>query len=240
MDIRIFSNSNQATCAAADCLEKAFMSGGIRNVMVAGGHTPLALYAELARRELSLSHLNIFALDDYVGVGRNEPRNCANLILREVVQPWGVPAEQYFHLSSIEDEAEATIIEHERTIRRLGGLDLVILGLGQNGHIGFNEPGSEATSTGRLLSLDSISVEANRQWFNGALAPDKGVTTGMQTILAARSVLLLAFGPHKANAVAAMCEGPMTSKCPASFLQKHPHACCFIDRQAAADLQNVL
>lgn len=204
--------------------------------MVAGGRTPLGLYDNVARRKLPLSRLNIFALDEYLGVPNDEPRSCANLLRRTVVQAWGVPAVQYYCLTSCEDLGAASIAQHEETIRALGGLDLVILGLGQNGHIGFNEPGSEADSIGRVLSLSPISVEANRQWFHGDYAPTRGVTVGMRTILSARSVLLLAFGLAKAVAVAAMLEGPETSSCPASYLRGHASALVFLDHQAAARL----
>ena len=126
-----------------------------------------------------------------------------------------------------------------RKISEAGGLDLVILGLGKNGHVGFNEPGSEIDSPGRLVPLSEISINANREWFQGDYAPSLGVTTGMKTILAAKKILLLAFGAAKAPAVFAMLELLPSSSCPASYLQSHPNTLIVLDEQAAADLKSV-
>jgi glucosamine-6-phosphate deaminase len=183
-----------------------------------------------------LAHLTIFALDEYVGVPLDEPRNCANLLRRSVTKAWGIPDKQFFAVSSLELEALASVREHERRIAQFGGLDVIVLGLGQNGHLGFNEPGSAADSSARVLDLDPVSIEANRKWFGGKYSPARGSTVGLKTILAARRVLILAYGAHKASAVKAMVEGPVGGHCPASFLQKHSHTHLFLDEAAAAPL----
>jgi glucosamine-6-phosphate deaminase len=183
-----------------------------------------------------LAQLAIFALDEYVGVPPEDRRTCANLIRRTVVEAWGVPPPQFRHLSSLEAEAIAGVGAYEQRIRAIGGLDLVILGLGRNVHVGFNEPGSADDSLGRVLDLDAASVEANRKWFGGDYAPAKGVTVGIRTILSARQILLLAFGPEKTDAVAKMVEGPPGAACPASWLQRHSQVHVFLDQPAAAGL----
>jgi glucosamine-6-phosphate deaminase len=236
-DVQIFQDSQSATVFAADWLVHQLTSPGIRNVMLAGGNTPLALYAEVAARRAPLEHLTAFALDEYVGVPLAEPRNCANLILERAVKPWGIPSDRYHTISSIETEAQSSIAAHEEKIKRAGGLDVVILGLGKNGHIGFNEPGSDANVEGRLVPLSEVSINANREWFGGVYAPSMGVTTGMKTILAAEKILLLAFGPAKAAAVAAMLEMPPSASCPASFLQTHPETLIVLDQAAAENLR---
>jgi glucosamine-6-phosphate deaminase len=185
---------------------------------------------------LQLSNVHVFALDEYVGVPEDEPRNCANLIRRAVVDAWEIPPGQYYYLSSSRSRAPESIARHEARIGVAGGLDLVILGLGQNGHIGFNEPGSGAASAGRIVPLSAVSIEANRSWFGGDYAPDMGVTTGMQTILSAKKVLLLAFGAAKADAARAMIEGPPAAACPAAFLQLHSNVTVFLDVPAASRL----
>jgi glucosamine-6-phosphate deaminase len=236
MNVRIFNDAHAATIAACDWLSERLTRSDVRSVMVAGGNTPLALYARLAERKLRLDHLDVFALDEYIGVPTDHPRNCANLLRRSVVQAWRMPDGHFFALSSDEREAERGIAEHEAAIARRGGLDLVILGLGRNGHLGFNEPGSAADSPGRVVTLSQCSVDANREWFDGQWAPARGVTTGLQTILNSRTALLLAFGAAKADAVAAMVEQPPSESCPASFLQQHPDAWVLLDESAAAQL----
>ena len=236
MNISIQPDADRASAAAAECLAGWLAQPSMRNVMVAGGNTPIDLYRRIAERRLKLSHLNVFALDEYVGVPLDEPRNCANLLRRTVAEAWGIPPAQFFAVSSMERDALASVQEHERRIARAGGLDAIILGLGQNGHLGFNEPGSVEDSVGRVLDLDPVSVEANKKWFGGDYAPAKGVTVGLKTIRAARHVLILACGAHKTAAAKAMVEGPRHAACPASFLQGHPDANVFLDEAAAADL----
>jgi glucosamine-6-phosphate deaminase len=190
----------------------------------------------VARRNVPLSHLNVFALDEYVGLPQDEPRNCANLLRAAVIEAWNIPPRQYHSVSSCEPEAAESIVRHEEKIRAVGGLDLVVLGLGKNGHIGFNEPGSDPQSLGRVVPLSDSSIEANREWFAGRYAPTRGVTTGMRTILSARCVMLLAWGEWKADAVFNMVQGPQSPACPASYLRSHPAAMAFLDQQAAGRL----
>jgi glucosamine-6-phosphate deaminase len=201
--------------------------------MLAAGNTPLELYRLVGERKLPFEQLTVFALDEYVGVPVNEPRNCANLIRRTAIEPWGIRSDRYFTISSDEADAPAGILQHERRIRAAGGLDAIVLGLGQNGHLGFNEPGSAEDSGARILDLDPVSVEANRKWFGGDYAPSRGVTVGLQTILSARRLLIMAYGEHKRAAVKAMLDGPRTESCPASLLQGHPRVHVFLDIAAA-------
>jgi glucosamine-6-phosphate deaminase len=237
MNLSISPNPDLANAAAADLLVGWLTTPGIRTLMVAGGNTPLDLYRGVAERRLALPNLTVFTLDEYVGVPLEEPRNCANLLRRTVVDAWGIPANRFFTVSSLEQDALAGVQAHERRIADAGGLDVIVLGLGQNGHLGFNEPGSAPDSIGRLPDLDTISIEANRNWFGGDYAPTKGVTVGLKTILAARKVLILAFGAHKATAVTRMVNGPVAADCPASFLQYHPAAHVFLDEAAASGLE---
>jgi glucosamine-6-phosphate deaminase len=238
MNISTHSTPAEANHAAADLLAQWLTSPDIRNVMLAAGNTPLELYRRMGERKLSLAHLNIFALDEYVGVPPDEARNCANLIRRTAVEPWGVPVHQYFSISSLEADALASVQAHEKRINEAGGVDVIVLGLGQNGHLGFNEPGSTEDSGARVLDLDPISVEANRKWFGGDYAPARGATVGLKTILAARRVLIMAYGAHKTAAVKAMLEGPCSAACPASLLQKHPHGNVFLDDAVAGALKD--
>jgi glucosamine-6-phosphate deaminase len=236
MTISIHSDVESANAAATDCLANWLTHSSARNVMVAGGNSPLELYRRIANRRLALSHLSIFALDEYVGVPLDDPLNCANLLRRSVAEAWGIPHDRFFAVSSLEKDALASVQEHEQRIANAGGLDVIVLGLGQNGHLGFNEPGSAENSAGRVLDLEPSSIEANRKWFAGNYAPAQGATVGLRTILAARHVLIMAYGAHKAKAVEAMINGPRSAECPASFLQCHPDSRVFVDEVAAANL----
>jgi glucosamine-6-phosphate deaminase len=236
MKISIHPSPGEANVAAAESLVAWLTHPATRNVMVAGGNTPLEVYRLVAERSLMLSHLNIFALDEYVGVPLAEPRNCANLLRRAVAEAWRIPTSQFFAVSSLESDALESVREHEQRIANLGGLDVIVLGLGLNGHLGFNEPGSAEESEGRLVPLDPVSTEANVKWFGGDYSPSLGVTVGLKTILRTRHVLIMAYGANKTAAVKAMLEGPRTAQCPASFLQGHPDARVFLDAAAASAL----
>ena len=236
MILSIHANAEAANRSAADLLVSWLTHADTRNVMVAGGNTPLEVYRLVAERRLKLSHLNILVLDEYVGVPLAEPRNCANLLRRSVAEAWGIPSSQFFAVSSIEPNALESVCRHEERIQKLGGLDVIVLGLGQNGHLGFNEPDSAEDSPGRLVHLDPVSIEANRKWFGGDYAPALGITVGLKTILAARHVLIMAYGSNKVAAVKATVQGPRSEQCPASFLQGHPDVRLFLDSAATAGL----
>jgi glucosamine-6-phosphate deaminase len=234
--LSIHESADEANAVAADMLAGWLTDLSVRTFMPAAGNTPLDLYRRIAGRRPPLGWLTVFVLDEYVGVPPDEPRNCANLLRRSVQVAWGIPADRFHAVSPLESEALDSVREHERKIAAAGGIDVLVLGLGRNGHLGFNEPGSAEDSAGRVLDLDRVSVEANREWFGGDYAPDKGVTVGLKTILAARRILIMAFGPHKAAAVRAAVEGPRDVRCPASLLQGHPGTRFFLDREAAAGL----
>lgn len=236
MHVLLFPTAERANHAAADLLAGTLTAAGFRNLLVAGGNTPLPVYALVAARRLPLAHLRVFVLDEYVGVPPADPRTCSNLLRQTVAEAWGVPAGQFHPLSPEPAEAAAAVQAHEQAIAAAGGLHGAVLGLGTNGHLGFNEPGSAPDSPARVVGLEPESVEANRRWFGGEHAPARGATVGLKTLLAARRVLVLAYGPSKAAAVRAMLLGPREAGCPASFLQAHPDAWLFIDEAAAAQL----
>ncbi len=233
MHVLTFPTPALANRAAADLLAGTLTAPDTHRVLVAGGNTPLPVYALVAAHRLDLAPLRVFVLDEYVGVPAEEPRTCSNLLRRTVAEAWGVPPAQFFALDPDPARAAAAVQAHERAIAEAGGLDVAVLGLGPNGHLGFNEPGSGPDSTARVVDLEPESVEANRRWFGGTHAPAQGATVGLKTLLAARRVLVLAYGPAKAAAVRAMVAGPQNARCPASFLQTHPDAWLFTDTAAA-------
>jgi glucosamine-6-phosphate deaminase len=232
--VEIRRDAEGATRDAAELLIDWIRHENVRRLMVAGGNTPLPLYEEIARRGVDAPGLHIDVLDEYVGVPNQDPRTCTSLLRRTVAEAWHIAPGDFSGLSSEERDAEATVIAHERRIEAAGGLDAIVLGLGKNGHLGFNEPGSARDSMARLLDLDPVSIEANRAWFGGEYAPRQGATVGLRTILGARRVLLIAFGSAKADAVRAMINGPQTPDCPASFLQNHSRAHIFLDEAASS------
>lgn len=233
MHVTVHPSPEQASRAAADVLASWLTHA--RTLVVAGGNSPRELYRLLIGRPMS-NQLHVFTLDEYLGVPLDDPRTCANLLRREVAEAWGVPPARFHALSSRLEDAEAGIAEHERQLARCGGLDAIVLGLGRNGHLGFNEPGSSPHSPGRVLELTPTSIAANAEWFGGEYAPSQGVTLGLRTILSARRVLLVAFGAAKADAVYGTVVAAPNENCSGSWLQQHPEVHVFLDTAAAARL----
>jgi glucosamine-6-phosphate deaminase len=236
MDILVFADVSQASSACADELAAALADPAVRTLVVAGGNSPRALYRLIAQRRLALDHLHVFTLDEYLGVPDHDRRICANLLRQEVANAWRVPDPRFHFLTSDAAVAPAAVQKHERELEELGGIDVAVVGLGRNGHLGFNEPPSDAESPSRVLDLSPTSVEANATWFSGQYAPHQGVTLGLKRILSARRILMLAFGAAKSEAVCAMVSRPPSPSCPASFLQRHSSVRVFLDSASAAGL----
>lgn len=207
---------------------------------LATGSTPLPVYAALPARlvGVDVSRVRGFALDEYVGLDPRHPESYRSVIAREVVAPLGLdPARIRVPDGGLEG-IEAAGEEYERAIRDAGGVDLQILGIGTDGHIGFNEPGSSFASVTRVKTLTAQTRADNARFFaQPDDVPRHCITQGLGTILRARHLVLLAFGAGKADAVAAAVEGPLTAMLPGSAIQLHPHATVVVDEAAAAGLR---
>lgn len=206
---------------------------------LAAGATPLAMYGLLTApaRRLDLSRLSVFGLDEYLGLDAAHPASCAFTLRRHFITPAAIP-ESRVHLldGGATGDLDAHCAAHEAAIEAAGGLDLQILGLGVNGHIGFNEPGCGLADRTRPVALRRSTRATNAPIFAPAEVPPAALSMGIGTILTARRILLLATGSSKAEAVARMVEGPVSAMVPASALQLHPDAVVVLDEAAAARL----
>jgi glucosamine-6-phosphate deaminase len=213
---------------------------------LATGSSPLGVYRELAAAardgRLRADDASGVALDEYVGLPDGHPQSYRRVLEREVCDVVGLRRER-LHVpdgtGSDEAELQAAASAHEQIVGELGGIDVQILGIGTNGHLGFNEPGSALTSRTRVKRLSDRTRVDNARFF-GSLddVPTHCVTQGLGTILDARRLVLVATGPGKARAVADALEGPLSASCPASVLQWHPDAVAVLDEGAAALLRN--
>jgi glucosamine-6-phosphate deaminase len=208
---------------------------------LATGATPIPIYrrlvAQVRHGRLSFRQAASFNLDEYVGIGADHPASFRHAMQRHLFDHVDLdPARAHVPDGSAADlEAEAARYEH--TIRQAGGIDLQLLGIGRNGHIGFNEPGSALDSRTRVVTLAPATRAANRRAFPpGETVPTRALTMGIGTILEARAIVLVATGAAKASAVAAALEGPVAPSCPASALQAHRGAAIICDAAAASGL----
>ena len=208
---------------------------------VATGSSPLSTYVNLAKLvragQLDLSQASAFALDEYVGLVDGHPESYREVIRRTVTEPLGLdPSRVHVPDGSLHGLATAGQ-RYEVAIVAAGGVDVQILGIGANGHIGFNEPTSSLSSRTRVKTLTARTREDNARFFaNLDEVPHHCVTQGLGTIMAARHVVLVAIGEAKASAIGAVVEGPMSAMCPASILQMHQFATVIVDDAAAKGL----
>jgi len=207
---------------------------------LATGSTPEPVYDELARRRaaaaIDLSQVSAFLLDEYLGLPGDDPAAYRQVIERQVVAPLGIARDRVHGLDGMTDDPPRECAEYEAAIAAHGGVDLQLLGIGTDGHIGFNEPGSSLGSRTRIKTLTDQTRADNARFFGGDVdaVPPHVLTQGIGTIREARHLVLLAWGEAKADAVCGCVEGPVTSSVPATALQLHPHATIVLDRPAAA------
>ncbi|TQJ29584.1 glucosamine-6-phosphate deaminase [Microbacterium sp. SLBN-146] len=207
---------------------------------LATGSTPLPVYEALRTRlaGVDVSRVRGFALDEYVGLDPRHPESYRSVITREVVEPLGFDPSRV----RVPDGSLAGIThagdDYERALEESGGVALQILGIGTDGHIGFNEPGSSFASLTRVKTLTEQTRRDNARFFDAIDdVPRHCITQGLGTILRARHLVLLAFGEGKAAAVAGAVEGPLSASVPGSAIQLHPHATVIVDEAAASALE---
>jgi glucosamine-6-phosphate deaminase len=210
---------------------------------LATGATTIGMYKELVRlhrqEKLDFSRVITFNLDEYLGLSPDHPQSFRHFMQQHFFSQVNVPP-RTIHIpdGSIKGDYQQYCDAYEKSIRDAGGIDLQILGIGRNGHIGFNEPTSSLGSRTRLKVLSKETIEDNRKDFAaGEKIPECAITVGIGTILEAKRILLLATGSRKAAPIAAAIEGPVTASVTASALQLHPDVTFIVDAQAGAQLK---
>jgi glucosamine-6-phosphate deaminase len=226
----------------ADVIDQTVRSGAT-TIGLATGSSPLSVYRELIRRHrdagLTFAGVQAFLLDEYVGLPPSHPQSYAHVIRAEFTDHIDIDSARVHGPNGIADDIFTAAEHYDELIKQSGPVDVQLLGIGANGHIGFNEPGSSLGSRTRVKTLTEQTRHDNARFFSSIdEVPRHVITQGLGTISSARHLVLIATGAHKAQAVAAAVEGPITASCPASVLQLHPHVTVVIDEAAAAQLAN--
>lgn len=233
--ISVLPDAEAMSRAAADAVAGILAERPDARVLVATGSTPMGLYAELARRRaegaLDPTRITVYQLDEYAGIPPEDPRSLLGWLVRSFVEPLGIPLERLVPVPR--DGDPDACARYDLEVDRAGGYDLAILGIGPNGHLGFNEPPADADAPTRLVELAPETIRANAAyWGSPDLVPRRAVTVGMRGLLAARTILLLASGAHKRDIVRRALRGPVTPEVPASLLQRAADVRVFLDRDA--------
>jgi glucosamine-6-phosphate isomerase len=200
------------------------------------GHTPNRIYAAMARavadEKVSFRDAEIFALDDFGGLPPDDEGLCANMLRRCLVDHIDLPKEHFHTLDTNAADLDSVCRDYVAAIGN--GFDLTLLGLGLNGHLGLNEPGSSVHSTVRRIEMAVTTIEASAKYLTHSNLPTWGIAVGLKELLGSKEVWLLANGPAKAGIIRRMLTGEIAEEIPASLLRKHPNSSLFVDPEAGA------
>lgn len=242
MEIVIVDHVEEIANLVADAIERILLVSPAPVLGLATGSSPLGVYRELVRRHrdrgLSFARARAFLLDEYVGLPTGHPECYRTFIDRHFTGQVDIDPAHVHGPDTHATDLLAACAEYEARIAMAGGVDVQLLGVGADGHIGFNEPASSLASRTRLKTLTAQTVRDNARFFDGtAEVPRHVVTQGIGTILEARHLILIATGAAKAAPIAAAVEGAVTAMVPASATQLHPHVTVLLDAAAASELR---
>jgi glucosamine-6-phosphate deaminase len=239
--ILVFDTPAAAATALAQAIADAIRRRPALVLGLPAGRTPVPVYAELRRLhhagEVDFVGVRTFNLDEFAGLAPTHPASFRRFMQTQLFDAVNLASGRIGFLDGGAPDPPAECHRYEADIQAAGGLDLTVLGLGVNGHIGFNEPGNFLVAGTHVVELHEATRRANAAPFGGlAHVPVRALTVGVGTILRSDSIALIATGASKAAAVAAMVRGPVTTQVPASLLQTHRRVVCYLDREASGDL----
>ncbi len=223
--------------SAAELVADALRAKPDIDLGLPAGRTPIGMYEELAKahreQQLDFSRVRTFNLDEYLGLRRNHPNSYHTFMHRQLFDHLNIAPENIrIPDGSPGVDTQSESANYESAIRAAGGIDLLIMGVGGNGHIAFNEPGSPFDSRTRVVDLAPQTIANAAQDFGAEPVPSRAITMGIGTMLEARRILLLASGTSKAHAVERILRGPVNEGFPASALQQHPRVVVIVDEAA--------
>lgn len=237
----ILADATEAAAAVADRIVSLVQSKPDAVLGLATGATMEPVYAAViaAHRagRVSFSRVSSFNLDEYVGLPTEHPGSYRSTMNRLLFEHIDIDPARTHVPDGMANDTDAAAEAYERQILQAGGIDLQLLGIGRNGHIGFNEPGSRLDSRTRRVELHAETLTANRAFFEDGCVPQQAITMGIATILSARSILVLATGAAKKAAISQAFAGSFTPACPASALVGHPDVTWILDPAAAPDAE---
>jgi glucosamine-6-phosphate deaminase len=241
MDVQIYNDLDALKSSAAQEIAKQIQENPSTRLGLPTGGTPVLVYQELIRlhREENLDFQNIttFNLDEYIGLTPDHPCSYRYFMEDNLFRHINIPQNQIHIPNGMAENPMEECASYERALAQGGGLDLQVLGIGQNGHIGFNEPGTPFHSLTHVVDLTPSTRKANARFFESEdLVPHKAISMGIKTIMQARRILLLAIGESKSEILYKALYGPITPEVPASVLQRHPNLIVMADRDAGKDI----
>jgi galactosamine-6-phosphate isomerase len=209
-------------------------------ISVASGDSPAGIYKNIVdsvqKNELNIDQWCFLGLDEWVGLNGKDEGSCRWHLNRELFTPLHIKEENICFFDGASNNLDQECINTERYIQKQGGIEIAILGLGMNGHIGMNEPSTPSTSRSHIIDLDPLTITVGQKYFNKPQPLTKGITLGIATLLEAKHIVLIVSGVKKAAIVKQVIEGPISELIPASLLRNHPNCSIYLDEAAASNL----
>ncbi|MDI9521565.1 MAG: glucosamine-6-phosphate deaminase [Bacillota bacterium] len=239
MIVHVFESKDQVAKAAGAIFAAQILKKPDSILGLATGSTPIETYAELVKMYkagiLDFSKAKTFNLDEYVGLPASHPESYISFMRRNLFDH--INLKEYHLPNGLAKDLEQECRDYENTIKQAGGIDLQLLGIGNNGHIGFNEPNDHFVYSTNRVKLAESTIKANRRFFDSEdQVPREALSMGIGTIMQAKSILMICLGEGKAEVVEKMINGPVDPKVPASILRTHHHVTVLLDQAAASKL----
>lgn len=233
MKVHVVQNQAEGAALAFNLLKEK-LAGGAKVLGLATGSSPLEFYKLIRESDLDFSDLTSVNLDEYVGLGEESNQSYIYFMKEQLFN--SKPFKQSYLPNGLAADLDAELVRYNAILEE-HPVDFQILGIGRNGHIGFNEPGAPFDGQTHLVDLAPSTIEANSRFFETIEeVPKQAISMGIANIMAAKTIVLMAYGPEKADAIKATVEGPVTEQVPASVLQNHDDVVLIIDEAAASKL----
>lgn len=240
MKLTILKDYDALSDAAADAIVDLVCANPEAVLCLAAGDTPKGAYALLASkaaaRQADFRKATFIGLDEWLGVPPDNAGSCHYFLRHQLFAPLKIADEQIHLFDALATDMNAECRQMDDVIREKGGIDLMLVGVGMNGHIGFNEPGVRDDLYAHVVELDETTRRVGQKYFNRVTTLDKGITLGLRHVLESRTLILIASGPKKAEVIRAALKEPIGTDIPASVVRRHRNSVAMIDRDAAAHL----
>jgi glucosamine-6-phosphate isomerase len=240
MKIKIYPTAAAQSVAAAQIIVDQIRKSPNTRLCLATGDSPLGTYQHVVKmvqeQHIDCSGIQVFGLDEWVGIPPTNSGSCYHYLHKHFIDPLGISADRVHLFDGLSADLPNECIRMADAIRKAGGIDIMIVGIGMNGHIGFNEPGVDVSLWAHAIELDELTKTVGQKYFQSVTPLTKGITQGFQQVFAAATLLLLANGKKKASIIRQTAEASVDISIPSTLIRQHKNSLIMLDEEAAADL----
>ena len=238
MELKRFRNYQELSEFAASDIANSIKTKPSLVLCLASGETPKLtvdlLVKKIQEERIDHSRITFIGLDEWVGLPPSNTGSCHYFFQNKLIVPLQLTASQYFLFDALADDLKNECKKMDKFINEKNGIDIMLVGIGMNGHIGFNEPGASFSNLSHVIELDEITKSVGQKYFTEKMELDQGITIGFKHLLNAKKVFLMANGSKKAEVIKKTVDGPVTENFPASIMQQHENGVILVDDEAAS------